>query len=618
MPDNDLRIVGFEVSNLRGYRNARLTLRDLLLLVGDNNQGKSSILSLANWLINDTEDELLLGHREMTPLERAFLVPANRTAGRGRRFTISIVFTDGRRGRRFGQSVRTPALLRLSVLSSASRVRLNVGVARRGESGTEPKAMDLLKILRKRCSFLLIPPVRDASPDRMSGLLGARLDQVLLHKFSHHEQGGAPREYRFANTTVEKIDKMLANAGAAIWTDLRERLPGPLARSMRIGLEANAADLADWVRDRTVLSLSTGLHDSEHVAPLEVGTGLQSTVDLALRLAHLEDQPQKSHVIAAVEEPEAFLHPAAQRDSARMLRKLSSQSETSVIVATHSPYILDEAEYGEVTLVRGHQFYEPLDDQHRGEINTALMCAQAAEALFAEGVLLVEGPGDAELFRTLLRRLRAGTSRPELSRLSVLPVGGKSSFAPWYRLFSSYGRGTDRPIRFLCLVDGDAATKKDGERAILRLLTDVGVRPSESDKKSVIGFGDEDWAKTSARLTAVRAINRFLEPHHIRLFSVDLEWAAFGGAASTAPESVAEILECDIPKTDVELQLARRAGSKVSTGKVSSGARKQPYRRAKLAQEMSMDGLPPEIRDAMRTWLGLAIRDQGDVKRLIP
>ena len=620
MSDTDMQIVSFEVSNLRGYKNARLAVRDLVLLVGDNNQGKSSMLSLASWLINDADPQLLLGNRTLTELERAFLVPANRTTSRSRRFTISVAFVDGRRGRKFGQQSHTPAQLRLSVLSSANKVRLNVGVPRRGESKTEPKALELLEIIRDRCSFLLIPPVRDATPARTSELLGARIDQLLLDRFSHSQQGGALKEYRFAKKTIESLDEMLGKAGSSLWSDLKSRLPGSLARSARVGLNATTEDLADWVRSRTVLTLSTGDHDSDHVAPSQVGTGLQSTFDLALRLAHVKGQDLKSHVIAAIEEPEAFLHPAAQRDLARILRKLSHEPATSVIVATHSPYVVDEAEFGEVTLVRGQRFFAPADDPHRSEINSALMCAQAAEAFFAEGVLLVEGPSEVELFGALLKRLRSLEHRPELSRLTVLAVGGKNSFAPWYRLFSSYGREPERPVRFICLMDGDAASnsKKGPARAVLGLSSAIGLRIPDAEKQKLIAFGDDDYKNTAARLAAVRAINLYMAPNHIRLLSVDLEWAAFGGLAGTKPGPIAEILECDVPQADVEIELARRAGSKVRDGKTSSSALKHPHRRAKLAQQMDLPSLPAEIRDVMRAWVGLVIRNKTEVKKMIP
>ena len=96
-----IRIVGVEIENLRGYSNAQLEFGDFRVLVGENNEGKSSALKLIDSLVNRASKEFLDGSRKMTKDEEAFWMPANESRHRARRLTLVLSFTDGRRARPF-------------------------------------------------------------------------------------------------------------------------------------------------------------------------------------------------------------------------------------------------------------------------------------------------------------------------------------------------------------------------------------------------------------------------------------------------------------------------------------------------------------------------------------
>jgi len=51
----ELRFI--QVANLRGFRDATLPLSDgLTLLVGANNSGKTSVLRILNWILNEVDE----------------------------------------------------------------------------------------------------------------------------------------------------------------------------------------------------------------------------------------------------------------------------------------------------------------------------------------------------------------------------------------------------------------------------------------------------------------------------------------------------------------------------------------------------------------------------------
>lgn len=101
----------------------------------------------------------------------------------------------------------------------------------------------------------------------------------------------------------------------------------------------------DWVADRVQFRLSTGEHDRGAVDPIEVGSGLQSLLEFGLVRSSLADAPGTQFV--AVEEPEAFLHPSAQRTLAR---RPVPRTDAHRLISTHSAVLVDEAPFESVSL----------------------------------------------------------------------------------------------------------------------------------------------------------------------------------------------------------------------------------------------------------------------------
>src|SRR5215216_6050553 len=155
----DLRSV--QLANLRGFRQATLPLSDgLTLLVGANNSGKTSVLRILNWILNEAHEDTLMGEKQLAADELRLLLPARETRNAARRLVLGIRILDGRRRSRF-QCVGDTAHLRVS-LTLPGNVRLNIGPPRRGETPDWEDALPLLTELRREVSFSLVPASRDA------------------------------------------------------------------------------------------------------------------------------------------------------------------------------------------------------------------------------------------------------------------------------------------------------------------------------------------------------------------------------------------------------------------------------------------------------------------------
>lgn len=102
---------------------------------------------------------------------------------------------------------------------------------------------------------------------------------------------------------------------------------------------------------QTLSSVDVRLGDTIRTTGLtEKGTGVRGAV-LVSMLQYLAEQSRRSLVLA-VEEPEAFLHPAAQEAIRGELEALAGRQDVTLLVTSHSPYVISRQAESLVTELR--------------------------------------------------------------------------------------------------------------------------------------------------------------------------------------------------------------------------------------------------------------------------
>lgn len=592
----DCSLTSIRIESLRGFTNSTLRLdQDHLFLVGPNNSGKSSLLRILEWAVNKADSDLLTGRRYLTQAEKDLLLPAAETQGRARRITLHIAIPDGRRRRRFS-AVSGEAQIRLKV--KRDRVSAHLGAPKRNEQDTsDGLALELLRALRQRAHFVYVPNTRDVASAPFRAALIEQSRILLKEAMTPSGAGRHPAPVRAAQNSAEALRTQATKTLGQLEEQLTSHAAGLFDKaSVTVPLRTEA--LVDLLADHAELRLSTGNHDSNLVPAHEVGSGLQSLLFVGLMRSASKSLDRR--VVLLLEEPETFLHPAAQRELAQTLL---DSDELKFVASTHSAAILDEVKASQVALLRDHRIYSPTAlDPSRAAIDSAFMSGQGSEAIFARSVLLVEGPGDLAAFEQLRRRIARleGMSRVA-SELAVVQVGGCERFSPWIRLLRGFVDATkSEGIAWFALADGDAGTKLRKGLREAKVTVPEGLSLEMDATKNSHTSRDVE-----AHQSAVARFNAMAEAAEVRaaLLPFDLEYVLLAKASTDLAAACATHFN---EPADTGQELAHRLGSTFRTPK-SDSAPKADWMRGYIAQVTPWEDLHPEVRHVLRSWLRPAL-----------
>lgn len=193
---------------------------------------------------------------------------------------------------------------------------------------------------------------------------------------------------------------------------------------------------------------------------------IKAFIDILTERYVAESEPL--HPILAAEEPEAHLHPNAQKTLFRQLSDINGQ----IILSTHSPFLAARADLYQIrSLVKSeegvtaHQISHVMSNEDRKVIAREVL-AKRGELLFAKCILLCEGITEEQVLPVMFAiHLKAS---PWDIGVSCVSVGGKN-YGPYVRLASSFG------IPACILSDNDSNTKTEITALIRRLTKEMNI-----------------------------------------------------------------------------------------------------------------------------------------------
>jgi len=298
-------------------------------------------------------------------------------------------------------------------------------------------------------NFYLIPAVRDLTDEikvRTTTTFGRLLNRAVREM--------AERDPRFIEArkqleaVVTSLNQRDVEEGKInlLWA-LEKSVEGELQTwGVRVNIEVTPPELEQLFELGTDVHLDDGVKTTAD----RKGHGLQRAMMFALLRAwakvlradrnaeeggEVAPRKQSDSVIFAMEEPELFLHPHAQRRLSASLREISETPEHQVFICTHSTYFVDLRYHREVAVItkddrtKGSSVRqctsELFESDNIQERKNRFHMAQwinpdRSEIFFAQRVVFVEGETEKVLFPYLGEKM--GVFNPDVS---VIDCGSK-------------------------------------------------------------------------------------------------------------------------------------------------------------------------------------------------
>jgi len=603
-----MRLTRVDVWNYRSIKQARFRPGDLTILVGPNNSGKSNLIRALDLLFNDAD-------------VAECVACVRRTEHRQSKYcTIRATFD--------GLPERLQEEIERVAQKPVNKNRVSL-IVRYEEGNRYPEipsvaaedtdeANEIQRLLLGQMRFVRVPPIRDAERD-LSLARGSVLRVILELLFTEPTGPGRRREvFRSFTSAFNKALKelnILSSEVAKLAADMM-----PIGSVEFVANRPSLADIFSTIEVNAKDPVGTQLADK--------GTGFQSSFLIAVMrfLAETTRTHPGTDLVFAIEEPDAFLHPNAQRAIWRTLEDISRDAQ--VVISTHSTVLVDHVkwpDFGGVVRVckekdTGSNAFvtvasQPILTDRQRQIAKHRSDLKGSEVFFAEGVIIVEGPGDRLVYQELARKEEEPLER---QGIVVLEAQG-GSFEHAISLCSQYR------IPWIVLCDKD---KLAGQKPLLDSLARYGGLQSAAATEIRNQVGRMPSRETDAERIAKR-INRLLEGHRCHMLTSDLEWALVNDGSVEAVIAVLadpavlgistelarrwrELLDAG-DTADLIAQVRKYLGSKglVLNANTKNARGKKSHIPVRIAESLSVGQFSLELRESLRYARSVLLKPQG-------
>lgn len=470
---DSLRIAGF-----RGIQNLEITFASMTVLIGVNNSGKTTVLKALGLSLGDygryiTDEDFFIGDDEKKAAEIVVdvrIVPAA-PDGQG----ANVFNTDWQA--EFGDKIKAEANGDQYV---AMRTRVSPNEIKGGfqiDRATMEKWPDTTAWLTEKIKLTKVTSKFEGLP--FFSIEAQRdIHQELRDKSSF--VGKVLSAVEYSESEISSLEKMIEgiNKEAVGKSKELQRLKDHLARLNQTFQGSGNAEITPFPKKIRDLSKNFSVHfgeTSRNSFAMEYhGMGTRSWASMltvrafvdTMRSKH-EEEVKPFYPILAAEEPEAHLHPNAQKTLYHQLHEANAQ----VIVSTHSPYFTAMSDITHVRSLKktphgivAAKLEYPVSANER-KILAREILARRGEILFSRALILCEGMTEEQVLPAMFEVFSGGLSLFDLG-ISCISVGGKG-YAPFVKLACSL------KIPTFIVSDNDGNTKTELESQFQKLKTEI-------------------------------------------------------------------------------------------------------------------------------------------------
>lgn len=488
-----MQLVDFSVTNFRSITRAhKISLHNLTVLVGRNNEGKSNLLNGLNVAMQTMilHAKQSRSHYQLYNWERDFPVQfQERKSGLESIFRLNFRLNH-EENNEFTRitGIRSNEDIPIEIKYGRDNIP-KIRVPKKGSSSFTNKSKQVTAFICEGISFNYIQAVRTEN------MAMDVIQQLLFEELAKLEDN---TDYQTAMQTIKQLQK-------GVYDDISNRILAPLQEflpqltSVEIVEKSNRYPMRRLYGDLDIM-----LNDGTPTSISYKGDGIKSLVSLAI-LKNMRPTGRAS--IIAIEEPESHLHPDAIHSLVEVINGVSENHQ--VVITTHNPLFVQRNAVSENVIVN-EVTAKPAKSIK--EIRDILGVLPEDNLINASHVLVVEGEDDKIALTKILKSLST-TLKDALNKNSfvIQPLSGASNLNYELNRLRSY------VCKYFVFLDNDDAGISAGNKAIEKgLLTLADVKYTICNGSPKAEF--EDCLKRD-----------FYLEHIKQKFSVDLSLGTFKG-----------------------------------------------------------------------------------------
>lgn len=348
-----------------------------------------------------------------------------------------------------------------------------------------------------------IPAVKDTSDElnpKENSIFGKMLAKII-HRISHENE-----KYRLVQRKMAELAALLNRTNGqgesnpnrpAEMNELERILQESLQNwQTRVDIEVNPPEVDKVFKWGTSVWIDDGMRTDIS----RKGHGLQRSVLFAMLKAHarlkqLESSSSQNTTDSSkaaqstfiiYEEPELYLHPQAEKELFASLQELSEQTDTQVILTTHSSFFIDLERYTSICIVQKNNLNEGSkviqcreqlfsEDDAKKKFNLSYWInPDRGELFFAKKIILVEGITEKTVLPFLAKKLQVFRYD-----YTLIDCGNKDNILTYLVLLNKF------KLKYTVVYDKDhQARKKQGQRDQADILS----RKIESQINPDLGY----------------------------------------------------------------------------------------------------------------------------------